>query len=367
MPMRLFNSNSLAVVTSVGIHALVLGLAIPSFTNLAPQKNPTPQRNVEIIELTAAELARLPNPSASSLDIPEFPDTSLGEIPVLDSPSLDPSLPSNFNNLPAPPVLPPLPNLPPLGSGYRPIPRPMRSMPIAPPPSGSLRLPAPPLGNSSPQVSALPPREGSRTPERPNFEPLKAPIPIDVLINQGKGQPPQQLSPSEQIAVNGTPNEVTINQDQARQDRIIRNLVRDTLQGAENLRYNNTNTKNEDARQNDARWMAQTGVPVGKNNWQNLVGIYPKAACSRKLEGTAIYGIAVNGQGNVVKNPYLIKSSGYGLFNQQALSQIKSSQFSSPGNYRVRVSFQFDPKKCPGVYKNSPTTETPNNSQPSTP
>ncbi|XTZ19466.1 MAG: TonB family protein, partial [cyanobacterium endosymbiont of Rhopalodia fuxianensis] len=128
-----------------------------------------------------------------------------------------------------------------------------------------------------------------------------------------------------------------------------------------NLLYNKNNTTNEDARRNDAQWMAKIGNSVTKKeNWQALRGDYPKTACLRHLEGTAIYGITVNPGGDVDKNPYLIKSSGYGLLNQQAFNQIKSTNFSTDGqlqHYRVRISFNFDPKICPAV------TQSPQNQQ----
>ncbi len=367
MPIRVFNSDSLAIVASVGIHALLLGLFLPSLTNQTSSEKSPDQRDVEVIELTAAEMARLPDQSPS-LDMPNFPDSSLSDLPVLDSPSLnlDPPLPSNFDTLPAPPALPPLPSLPPLSSNYRPLPRPLprppQSLPIAPPPNLPSRLPAPPPRSSEQETSQNATPQFPPIAKRPDFGPLKPPVPIDQLINQGKGDRSNNQTERNPITPNSTEDQTALNSEQDRKDRLIRNLVRETIEGANNLRYNENNTTNEDARRNDAQWMARTGTPVTKKeNWQNLTGTYPKAACLKKLEGTAIYGISVNPQGNVVKNPYLIKSAGYGILNQQALNQIKSKTFSTDGqlqHYRVRVSFNFDPTICPTVTRSPQNQET---------
>lgn len=362
MPIRVFNSDSLAVITSVGIHALLLGLLLPNLPNLNhSQKSASDQRDVEIIELTFAEMKRLPDQLAS-LDMPDLPKNSLTDIPVLDSLSL----PNTSNNLPAPPALPALPALPSLSSIYpsfsKPLPRPQRSLPIAPPQNfPSSRLPAAPQSNSEPENSQLPTSRLPPVSEKPDFGPLRAPVPIDELINQGRDDSPDTSTSQNSITSNSTPSQTAFNAEQARKDKLIGNLVRETIEGANNLRYNENNTTNEEARRNDARWMAKTGTPITKReNWRTLRGNYPKAACLRHLEGTAIYGITVNPGGNVANNPYLIKSSGYGILNQQAFNQIKSTSFSTDGqlqHYRVRISFNFDPKICPAV------TQSPQNQQ----
>lgn len=104
----------------------------------------------------------------------------------------------------------------------------------------------------------------------------------------------------------------------------------------------------------------------------------------KKLEGTTTYGVVVNSMGNVV-DTQLIKSSGYNLFNEQALKQINARQFENTGNgnipYHVYVNFQYDTKVCPSVSlsnlgnvpqsspqpSSNPNPVKPNNVKPATP
>ncbi|XTZ11656.1 MAG: TonB family protein, partial [cyanobacterium endosymbiont of Rhopalodia inflata] len=261
--------------------------------------------------------------------------------------------------------LPALPTLPSLNyarpSFPRPLPKPQQSLPAASPPNLPSRLPVPPqptseLNNSQSSTFRFPPIS-----KRPDFGLSKSSVAIDQLINQGRGDRPHTSTSQNPSSRNVTSPQAAFNAEQARKDKLISNLVRETIEVADNLLYNKNNTTNEDARRNDAQWMAKIGNSVTKKeNWQALRGDYPKTACLRHLEGTAIYGITVNPGGDVDKNPYLIKSSGYGLLNQQAFNQIKSTNFSTDGqlqHYRVRISFNFDPKICPAV------TQSPQNQQ----
>ncbi|BBA78923.1 TonB family protein [cyanobacterium endosymbiont of Rhopalodia gibberula] len=349
------------MITSVGIHALLLGLLLPNLTYLNPlQKSDSNRRDVEIIELTSAEIARLPDQLPLS-DIHNSLESLPADIPVLDSFSSNYSAPNTFNTLPVPPALPALPALPSLSytrpSFPRSLPKPQRSLPTAPPLNLPSRLPVPPQSTFRLDKPQSPTPRFPPISERPDFGLSKAPVPIDQLINQGRNDRPYAPTSQNPITRDVTPPQVALNAEQARKDKLISNLVRETIEGADNLRYNRNNTTNEDARRNDAQWMAKIGSPVTKKeNWQALRGDYPKTACLRHLEGTAIYGITVNPGGDVAKNPYLIKSSGYGVLNQQAFNQIKSTNFSTDGqlqHYRVKISFNFDPKICPDVTQRS--------------
>ncbi len=97
-----------------------------------------------------------------------------------------------------------------------------------------------------------------------------------------------------------------------RRDEIVRNLVEDTLRGAENLTYNENGTRREEARRKDVDWMQQTGVTLKPSQMMTITGTYPKAACNLKLKGSAVYNVLVNGNGQLSKPPFLTKSSGYG-------------------------------------------------------
>ena len=119
---------------------------------------------------------------------------------------------------------------------------------------------------------------------------------------------------------------------------------------ASKLEKKTENTSNEDARKNYVDWAKKVQTVQAKE--VTLQGTYPRDACIRKLEGTSTYGVTVNASGTVV-NTTLIKSSGYGIFNNQALSQINGRSFanSSGGNqpYHVYVNFKYDQNICPSL------------------
>ncbi|MGK7878604.1 MAG: energy transducer TonB [Crocosphaera sp.] len=352
-PLGIINSNLISTVVSVGLHGLALFLLLPYATNLPksePEVSESGPINVPLIELNPNEQNRLPDQNAGLSTMPEFPNSSLGDLPMLDSPSLGSSLPNNFNNLPAPPALPPLP---PLNSqnNYNRIPialPPRRS--FTPPPAPISRIPSPPpsLQTPTPKTPSVPNIENTETLDpRQNidFGDPTPPKPNNPVFGQNRPntQDPVATNPRLPVQPNNPPISRNSNNTTNREEQIIRNLVQDTLRGAENLTYNSQGTTRQEARRRDLEWMQQTGVTL-KNQTMDIKGTYPKAACNLKLEGTAIYNVAVNGNGQLIKPPFLTQSSGYGLLNNQGLQQVRSLSFTQPT--RVRVSFQYDPKIC---------------------
>ncbi|MGB5592857.1 MAG: energy transducer TonB, partial [Crocosphaera sp.] len=207
-------------------------------------------------------------------------------------------------------------------------------------------LPIPPRTNQSSENI-----QQENTPQRPVFEPLRDPIPIEQLINQGKGDRPNNTVQPGQIAAN-TPSSPANNANSSRRDEIVKNLLEDTLRGAENLTYNGNGTRREEARRKDVEWMQQTGVTLKPNQMMTITGTYPKAACNLKLKGTAVYNVLVNGNGQLRKPPFMTKSSGYGLLNNQGLQDVRSRSF--PQSTRVRVVFKPDANVCPTVARTEP-------------
>ncbi len=364
---RVFNSNLISTFVSVGLHGVALFLLVPYLTNLPTSEPETTDKGpitVPLIELNPGEQSRLPEQNAGVSGIPEFPNSSLGDLPMFGSPSLQSSLPNNFSNLPTPPSLPPLPALPALPSynNYNRIPIELPPRRSFPPSSLSTRLPSPtspslqtPTNNATPEV----PPEGN-SPERPDFEPLKPPVPIDELINQGKGD---RSNDPNQVA-NNPQRSPDLNNDINRRDEIARNLQQEFLQEVDNLIYNPQGTKREEARDRDLEWMQQTGVTLKHPQMMTLKATYPKAACSRKLEGSAIYNVLVNDNGQPRKPPFMTQSSGYGIFNNLGLQAVNSRSF--PQSTRVQVIFQYDPQICgTGVVegeRNTPPYTAPENS-----
>ena len=57
---RLLNPGSLAIAVSIGIHGLLLGIALPSLSTWSQENQPAAKKPVNVIELTQAEQSRLP-------------------------------------------------------------------------------------------------------------------------------------------------------------------------------------------------------------------------------------------------------------------------------------------------------------------
>nr|AAW57038.1 hypothetical protein [Crocosphaera subtropica ATCC 51142] len=350
-PIRIFNSNFIPTLVSAGLHGLALFLLVPYVTNLPTSESEetnTGPINVPLIELNPSEQSRLPDQNSGLSSMPEFPNSTLEDLPLLDSPSLESSLPNNFNNLPSPPALPPLPPLNPYND-YSRIPvelPPQRSFPS--PPQATIRLPSPPpspsLKDPTPKTPPIPDTESSELANpRQNID-FGDPTPAKPNNPLFQGDRPTSQNPLGNMAVNQPPSSSNANNNISRQDEIAKNLLEDTLKGADNLTYNPQGTKREEARRRDLEWMQQTGVTLKPSQMMTIKATYPKAACNLKLEGSAIYNVLVNNNGQLSKPPFMTRSSGYGILNNRGLQEVKSRSF--PQSTRVKVTFQYDPQIC---------------------
>ncbi|MDJ0661556.1 MAG: energy transducer TonB [Crocosphaera sp.] len=351
--LSIVNSNLISTVVSVGLHGLALFLILPYVTDLPtfePEISDQGPVNVPVIELNPNEQSRLPEQNAGLSGMPEFPNSSLGDLPMLDSPSLGSSLPNNFNNLPSPPSLPPLPPLPSYNNNYNiPIELPPRRS-FTPPPVSRIPLPPPSLQTPTPKTPPIPDTETTETPDpRQNID-FGDPTPAKP--NNPLFQGPNNQNP----LANNPPPSRNLNSDINRQDQIIRNLMENPLPANNNLTYNDQGTTPKEATRRDLEWMEQTGVTLKQNQMITIRATYPKAACSGKLEGNAIYNVLVNDNGQLSKPPFMTKSSGYGLLNNQGLQAVRSRSF--PQSTRVKVVFQYDPKICgTGVVEGEKNTQ----------
>mgnify|MGYP002654509695 CR=1 FL=1 len=89
---------------------------------------------------------------------------------------------------------------------------------------------------------------------------------------------------------------------------------------------------------------------------EELTADYPKLACPLKPERRdqvprAVVGVVINSDSKIVGDPKLLQSSGYALFNQEALQLAKSHAFKNDsGNNRVyllAVNFKYSDEVCP--------------------
>ena len=333
---RLLNPGSLAIAASIGLHGLLLGIALPSFSTWSQENQPAVKTPVNVIELTEAEQSRLPNlspaPTQNSPDVGSLP---LADTSALDGPPLASSVPSNLDNLPTPPYLPSLPSLPPLSFNNR---IPVAIAPRALPPSIPFRtLTAPPT--FAPQFS----QPLGNPINRPKFEPLPGPSNPDELINR---------KPNFDLPTGQSPVAVATS---GRTPTVLPPGLEASLQRDE------ANTTDAEAMRNNVDWMAKNRIGQKPQSLE-IAGNYPQAACLKQIEGSATYGIAVTQQGTAETS--LLKSSGYPILNQQAARDSLAGVPRQGGYYQVKVNYKYNPKICPSLPAIAPQPVVPNNQIP---
>ncbi|MGI0479425.1 TonB family protein [Geminocystis sp. CENA526] len=380
------------LLTSIAFHGVFFTVVFPHWQD---KNNNTSNNlsNTPVVQLNAIEQTRLPSltPNASfnwdSLNNLPSGDTSLPTIPLsaLEIPSPPPMadfpMPVFDNNLlanlPAPPSLPPASNLPPINysTNYDNFYLPTPSIPTP------TQLPPPPPVNYNAIAALPPPSIDFNTPKEGNVIDITADPTQERTITPEESILRQQIFADSQVEISANPRDVINGRvdytpvirgenDEPlafqRQNNLVAKLQKDTA-----------NTSDEEARRNYITWAKEVQNVTPKQ--LTLSGVYPKDACVGKLEGTAAYGVTVDSAGSVV-NTQLIKSSGYPLFNDQALRQIRNHGFANETGankaYHVYVNYSYNAGICPtlsvdslrnnpSVNSNSnipsPSTSTPSN------
>ena len=304
LPAKLLQPTSIAIFASTGIHALMLGVALPSLPMFSSEQQMT-ARTVRILELTPAEQNRLPDFSVPPppSNVPPFPNTPI------------------FNPIKALP-LPPFPN-------FKTFPLPPIRVTLPPPPPFAAR--------NSPTESEKPINR------LPTFPPLPSPIPPRELINSQR----EEIAANSDTESNSPPTPPTTADIVAQRQQ---KLVARIRQRRQSLQADKTNTTNEEATKNYVNWLV--AMKADKPKELNITGTYPKDACLRKLQGTTAYGVLVDAEGKVT-NLQLVKSAGYPILNQQAQKDIESHSFENqtdqPKPYFVNVNFEYDAEICPSL------------------
>lgn len=128
------------------------------------------------------------------------------------------------------------------------------------------------------------------------------------------------------------------------------NFWADILARANNLTLDLTNTTSSEEQENYINWLAKIEIVEAED--LSIEGNYPLDACPLKLEGTTVYGVLVNGKGQI-RELDLIRSGGYGIFNQQAKEDILTRRFDydipQSKAYRVSVNFAYNQQICPSL------------------
>lgn len=324
------NPFAISALASLGLHGLFF-LALPFLPDSNPKAiEPEIKKSVGVVELSPDEQKRLPE--FSTLPPIELPPVA--EAPKLNSPDALSNLPkpssSGFLDPSDSLLVPPLPIF----------------IPPAPPatqiPSFSIRIPttpASPTAPASPQPSSSPTTAESPTPS-PSGSPA-SPAP-SVAVEPGPEQPDavaQQPSPSPRT------------QEQIRQDLVARQQELRQL-----YTYNPSGTSVNDANLAYGDWYREVfgrDLAEGdvKPKQEKITSDYPKIACPLKQSRSSVVGVVVDADNKIVGEPKVLQSSGYRLFNEEALKAVKSYSFENSSGaqqpYLIRVEFKYSEDICP--------------------
>ena len=385
-----------AALASVSLHG-VFGANAPAISNIiygGGNSSKNIPGSVGLVELTRAEAGRLPQ------TLPPRPSNkpfSIAPVPLRPSPKLAPPLP------PAPPTinLPALPpGMPPPGF-FSPLPYsplPLSPAPIAPPPP---KTPSPIL-NTPPQkqptgIPQLPPEQQSVNLGRnipPPPPPGSVPSPSPSLSPDGLPQFDEATPLQERISQSGVPGLSNTEEIASPDDFRPGGRYWTGADGVANLPQENPNPRNQTG---ETPGQTATGQPIDEklptdrqtqlaaastyyalferfnNAYPDLemtgptpVSVpYPRAACSQKLEGKAVFGAVVSPQGLLKAEPQPIGPTGYGILDDAAKTAIINPSLifeaaSTHKLYQLAVEFKYDEKVCSGI----PGTPSPAPSRP---
>ena len=322
---KFLNGTQIAILLSLGLHLFAYKYGFPVL--LFKQKPSDKDRVVSTIELTPVEQARLPN-LESQWTIPRFNATSLDEA----APPLALPFPPNFSRNSS---LPPIP-IPP---GYR--------FPTIPNIGSDIKLP--PLGVTNLSALPLPPP----LPDIDSLQSPDAPLTVPEEVPQTNPTEAEESATSTTIEDNSAETEDTEDKPTPEQIAAVREqkLTGDLRGVSRSLQKQNVGTTNEEARKNYVAWLSKIEEVEPKS--LEIVGVYPKDACIRRLEGTSVYGVLVDRDSQVV-GLELIKGAEYPIFNEQASKNIQEyEEFDNDTEevkpYQVTVNYQYDAEICPSL------------------
>jgi hypothetical protein len=384
-----------AALASVSLHG-VFGVSAPTISNILYGGNSSKNipGSVGLVELTPTEVGRLPQ------TIPPRPSNkpfSIAPVPLRPSPKLAPPLP------PAPPTinLPALPpGMPPPGF-FSPLPYsplPLSPAPIAPPPPKTpsptaknppLNVPAP-VQQQPPSGLLLPPLPGNFDRNIPPPPPSPPPLTELPSFSAGGTSEDDRETLRRMIDRGGVPGLSDPNQIYSPEDYLPPGRNSEGAEGGTQLPNNQTpeaiargqleplgpNLPSDRETQLAAAttYVAlferfRKAYPDLEMTGPTPVNVpYPLAACSQKLEGTALFGAVVTPQGLLRAVPEPIVPTGYGILDNAAKTAIISPSLtfaaaSTHKLYQLTVPFKYDEKVCSGIPV-TPTSPNPAGQQP---
>ncbi|PHX53738.1 hypothetical protein CP500_019835 [Tychonema bourrellyi FEM_GT703] len=372
-----------AALASVGLHG-VLGVNAPKISNLIYGGNSSKNLpgSVGLVELTPTEMGRLPQTIPSLKSNGKSP-LSIAPVPL--PPKLTPPLPPapTAINLPAlPPGMPPpgffsplppspLPSLtpptPPTASTpTAAVKGPTVKIPLAIPPQPPANQLFPPPVNFDPIIPPPPP--SSPAPELPRFLPGESEeTNPDVLRRMIERSAVPGLTSATDIATpkdfqpGGRYSSEPDRDQQNTTPKTPEEIAREAIFDRNNQDLQRRNLSPDREAMLDAGDKYITLFEKFKKAYSDLamtgptpVNIpYPKAACSQKLEGKAVFGALVNTQGLVKAEPQAIALTGSSILDDAAQAMINSSLIlpaaSTHKLYQLTFEFKYDEKVCSGI------------------
>ncbi|MEQ9481862.1 TonB family protein, partial [Coleofasciculus sp. F4-SAH-05] len=367
---KLNQPTGIAVMASVGIH-VILGLTLPFYVPVFSNEAPPTRRTVQMLELSEADLSRLPDLSVPTIPPYIYQQTPLQSpfppLPSLPSPLPQESLPLDGTIS----VAPPSQSLKiPSSSSTRKRTRTRISLnqPSTPFPSMRRNLgspvfpsqlpPPPPRGIRNPELSSL---LGGLESQTSIDDRLLAPLRDrnSALLTTPHSKPPEDPKDKKLVALNpdtapsANEDEPTPNPEESASESDHPIADKPKPNQAEN----------------------STGAQADKVEpppvlQRTLVASYPQAACQKQLNGTAMYSVVVGADGKPT-NLQMIRQAGDPILDQKAQEQINAQRFlnrtEQPQEYRVSVQFSGQEKVCPKPTPPEASNQNPERSNSPTP
>ena len=356
-------------MASVGIH-VILGLTLPSYVPVFSNEAPLTRRTVQMLELSEADLSRLPDLSVPTVPPYIYQQTPLQSpfppLPPLPSQDSLDSLPLDGNISVASPSqsfkIPSSSSSTPKRTRTR-ISRNQPSTPFPPmrrnlgiPVFPSQLPPPPPPGTMNPESRSI------QTEPMPSIDRLAAQLRDDrnssVLTNP-RSQPPEPHREKKDIALNQETDPA------ANEDDPTPNPEETASESDQSVAE-----KPNSEPQSDSTGAEGNKVEPPPLKRRTLIASYPKAACQKRANGNAQYSVVVGTDGKPT-NLQVIQRAGDPILEQKAQDTIQAHRFlnrtEQPQEYQVSVEFSGQDKVCPKPTPPEASDQTPEGSNSPTP
>ncbi len=409
LPLKLSQPTGIAVIASVGIHAL-LGVSLP-YLPISSKAKPKPIRNVQLLELNQNDLSRLPpsplqtQPLPASIDrqiqpLSPLPSSLTSPLPPLASKDKD----SSLDNLPPISPLPPLgglsfpkkltrsPDLNKLGISDSPLRTDLKTKPtktLTPPkgvseltpPKGVPGLTSPKrvpelepekLANAQPSIkspknsrelgdliagaglspaTSPPPLPGSTFNSNPTPDLLAPPNPtsLGAAIPEPPSMFPPETLPSQPIGSPAQTNTTAFAPSQG------------------NLTDNSRDRNSQEllTRIRDSVGSRPQTIKIARS--------YPQNARSASVPNTGFVVVTakVDGSGKIISDSLKVEGTSFvdGTLDEEALSTVRGHQFTATGQeqaYVIQVQFKNDSRTLESVPASPNPSERPDAAKPQT-